>query len=239
MKKSLIFKNHFLILILLLLSFSQAQASIKDCNLKPIANSKNYIIGYGSLMDRDSRMNTNPQAHRVEPVMVKGFQRMWGQNGVNYKTTFLTLIEKKDAKLNAIFYPVTIENLLKTDHREKSYCRIKVDEKNLDFFGRKVQSKDAKFWIYVATLDRLQKPSMTHPIVQSYVDIFINGCLQTEEEFKIDSFVKDCVELTSDWSEQWVNDRVHPRRPFVIKNAMKIDQLLSKYFTHYYNHKIE
>ena len=51
MKKSLIFINGFFILILLLLSFSQAQASIKDCNLKPIANSKNYIIGYISLMD--------------------------------------------------------------------------------------------------------------------------------------------------------------------------------------------
>ena len=42
-------------------------------------NSKNYIIGYGSLMERESRMITNPQAHRVEPVLVRGFQRVWGQ----------------------------------------------------------------------------------------------------------------------------------------------------------------
>lgn len=119
MKKSLIFINGFLILILLLLSFSQAQASIKDCNLKPIANSKNYIIGYISLMDWDSRMNINLQAYRVESVMVKRFQIMRDQNGTNYKTTF-NFNWKKDVKLNAIFYLIKIENLLKTDQRERS-----------------------------------------------------------------------------------------------------------------------
>ncbi|NCU55913.1 MAG: gamma-glutamylcyclotransferase, partial [Candidatus Fonsibacter ubiquis] len=191
-------KHFFILIVVFLFCFSpQTQASTKDCNLNPSKNSKNYIIGYGSLMERESRMITNPQAHRVEPVLVRGFQRVWGQNGGNYKTTFLTLIEKKDAKLNAIFYSVNIENLLKTDQRERSYCRIKVDEKNLDFYGRKVNSKDANFWIYAATPDRLKKPSATHPIVQSYVDIFINGCLQTEEEFKLQGFAKDCVQLTS------------------------------------------
>ena len=233
-------KHFFILIVVFLFCFSpQTQASTKDCNLNPSKNSKNYIIGYGSLMERESRIITNPQAHRVEPVLVKGFQRAWGQNGGNYKTTFLTLIEKKDAKLNAIFYSVNIENLLKTDQRERSYCRIKVDEKNLDFYGRKVNSKDANFWIYAATPDRLKKPSTTYPIAQSYVDIFINGCLQTEEEFKLQGFAKDCVQLTSDWSEQWVNDRLHARRPFAIKNAVKIDQLLSQYFSHYYNHPID
>jgi hypothetical protein len=233
-------KHFFVLIIIFLCCFSsQIQASTKDCNLNPSKNSKNYIIGYGSLMERESRIITNPQAHRVEPVLVKGFQRVWGHNGGNYKTTFLTLIEKRDAKLNAIFYSVNIENLFKTDQRESSYCRIKVDEKNLDFYGRKVNSKDANFWIYAATPDRLQKPSKTHPIAQSYVDIFINGCLQTQEEFKLQEFAKDCVQLTSDWSEQWVNDRLHARRPFAIKNAVKIDQLLSQYFSNYYNHPID
>jgi len=30
---------------------------------------------------------------------------------------------------------------------------------------------------------------------------------------------------------------VHARRPFQLPNAYKIDQLLGKYFNHYYNHK--
>jgi len=157
-------KHFFILIVVFLFCFSpQTQASTKDCNLNPSKNSKNYIIGYGSLMERESRMITNPQAHRVEPVLVRGFQRVWGQNGGNYKTTFLTLIEKKDAKLNAIFYSVNIENLLKTDQRERSYCRIKVDEKNLDFYGRKVNSKDANFWIYAATPDSPKKTFHNSP----------------------------------------------------------------------------
>ena len=95
------------------------------------------------------------------------------------------------------------------------------------------------FWVYAANVERLQKPTATHPIVQSYVDIFLNGCFQIQEEFKLESFAKDCVETTKEWSEHWVNDRIHPRRPFAIANAMKIDQMLSKYFTNYYNLKIE
>ena len=63
--------------------------------------------------------------------------------------------------------------------------------------------------------------------------------LEMMEQLELQGFAKDCVQLTSDWSEQWVNDRIHPRRPFATKNAVKIDQLLSQYFSHYYNHPIE
>jgi len=134
---------------------------------------------------------------------------------------------------------VTLEDIIKTDQREKSYCRIKVNSNDLDFYGRKVKLENTNFWVYAANVERLQKPTATHPIVQSYVDIFLNGCFQIQEEFKLESFAKDCVETTKEWSEHWVNDRIHPRRPFAIANAMKIDQLLSKYFTNYYNLKIE
>ena len=207
--------------------------------MTPAQGSNNYIIGYGSLMERESRMSTNPNAKLVEPILIKNFERLFGHSGGNYKTTFLTLIEKNGAKVNGVYYAVTLEDIIKTDQREKSYCRIKVNSNDLDFYGRKVKLGNTNFWVYAANVDRLQKPTATHPIVQSYVDIFLNGCFQIQEEFKLESFAKDCVETTKEWSEHWVNDRIHPRRPFAIANAMKIDQLLSKYFTNYYNHRIE
>jgi len=219
-----------------LIGFASASVA-KDCNIKPKLGSKNFIIGYGSLMERDSRISTNPAAYRVEPVMIKGFQRIWGHNGKNYKTTFLTIIEKQDSQVNAIFYPLSIQGLQKLDEREKSYCRVKVDTNNLNFYGRKVKVSNTNFWVYAANTARLQEPSESHPIAQSYVDIFLNGCMQIQQEYKIETFAKDCVETTSGWSEHWVNDRVHARRPFQLPNAYKIDQLLGKYFNHYYNHK--
>ena len=217
----------------------QALANPTTCNQTPAQGSNNYIIGYGSLMERESRMSTNPNAKLVEPILIKNFERLFGHSGGNYKTTFLTLIEKNGAKVNGVYYAVTLEDIIKTDQREKSYCRIKVNSNDLDFYGRKVKLENTNFWVYAANVERLQKPTATHPIVQSYVDIFLNGCFQIQEEFKLESFAKDCVETTKEWSEHWVNDRIHPRRPFAIANAMKIDQLLSKYFTNYYNLKIE
>ena len=225
-----------LLFFIIFILFASASVA-KDCNIKPKLGSKNYIIGYGSLMERDSRTKTNPAAYRVEPVMIKGFQRIWGHNGKNYKTTFLTIIEKQDSYVNAVFYPLSIQGLQKLDQREKSYCRVKVETNHLNFYGRKVKVSNANFWVYAANPDRLQEPSETHPIAQSYVDIFLNGCMQIQQEYKIETFAKDCVETTSGWSEHWVNDRVHARRPFQLPNAYKIDQLLGKYFNHYYNHK--
>jgi len=227
--------------ILLFFSFFsfQALANPTTCNQTPAQGSNNYIIGYGSLMERESRMSTNPNAKLVEPILIKNFERLFGHSGGNYKTTFLTLIEKNGAKVNGVYYAVTLEDIIKTDQREKSYCRIKVNSNDLDFYGRKVKLENTNFWVYAANVERLQKPTATHPIVQSYVDIFLNGCFQIQEEFKLESFAKDCVETTTEWSEHWINDRIHPRRPFAIANAMKIDQLLSKYFTNYYNLKIE
>jgi len=230
----------FLNILLFFSLFSfQALANPTTCNQTPAQGSNNYIIGYGSLMERESRMSTNPNAKLVEPILIKNFERLFGHSGGNYKTTFLTLIEKNGAKVNGVYYAVTLEDIIKTDQREKSYCRIKVNSNDLDFYGRKVKLENTNFWVYAANVERLQKPTATHPIVQSYVDIFLNGCFQIQEEFKLESFAKDCVETTTEWSEHWINDRIHPRRPFAIANAMKIDQLLSKYFTNYYNLKIE
>ena len=230
----------FLNILLFFSLFSfQALANPTSCNQTPAQGSNNYIIGYGSLMERESRMSTNPNAKLVEPILIKNFERLFGHSGGNYKTTFLTLIEKNGAKVNGVYYAVTLEDIIKTDQREKSYCRIKVNSNDLDFYGRKVKLENTNFWVYAANVERLQKPTATHPIVQSYVDIFLNGCFQIQEEFKLESFAKDCVETTKEWSEHWINDRIHPRRPFAIANAMKIDQLLSKYFTNYYNLKIE
>lgn len=73
--------------------------------------------------------------------------------------------------------------------------------------------------------------SAGYPIVQSYVDIFITGCLQmqarvTEPAF---DFVEQCVLTTEGWSKHWVNDRIYPRRPFHYQpNAFKIDGYLNR-----------
>ena len=82
-----------------------------------------------------------------------------------------------------------------------------------------------------------QYPAIDYPIVQSYVDMFIRGCIQVEEKYKINDFAKDCIQSTGQWSEHWINDRIFPRRPSLYEPyAAKIDALLKKTLSEKFKH---
>ena len=86
-----------------------------------------------------------------------------------------------------------------------------------------------------------QPPTANYPIVQSYVDIFIRGCINIEDKFKIKHFAIDCIQSTDQWSNHWVNDRIFPRRPsFYEPYASRIDALLKENLPEQFDHiKIE
>jgi hypothetical protein len=73
-------------------------------------------------------------------------------------------------------------------------------------------------------------PSNEHPIVQSYVDICLNGCLEigaTYPLFKQANFAQRFMETTRNWGTPWINDRIYPWRPFVhVPRASAIDSLI-------------
>lgn len=75
-------------------------------------------------------------------------------------------------------------------------------------------------------------PSRRFPIVQSYVDIFIRGCLNISKTYKYfdDSYAKMCISSTIYWPirrGEWINDRIFPRRPLIYEPmAREVDQLL-------------
>ena len=81
----------FLTLLVFIISSELVYA--EECNLNPEKGSKNYIIGYGSLMDKESRTRTNKSALVAKPILIKGFERTWGHNGGMYKITFLTRLK--------------------------------------------------------------------------------------------------------------------------------------------------
>ena len=58
------------LLTIVILIFSTQLVHSQECNLNPERGSKNYIIGYGSLMDKDSRTRTNKSAFVVKPISV-------------------------------------------------------------------------------------------------------------------------------------------------------------------------
>jgi hypothetical protein len=215
----------------LLAAFSSTSAAT-ECNAAPDPGRPQYIVGYGSLMQDESRARTSPRAGPAHPVELKGYRRGWyaRSEAFSFGTTYLSVVEDRASGLNAVIYEVDLAELGATDRREALYCRARVASTQLrpleqDF----VSPPNAQTWIYVSKPENVATPSARYPIVQSYVDIFMSGCLEQEQRLGSAGFSELCVATTADWSEHWVNDRIHPRRPFAFQpRARQIDDLLAR-----------
>jgi cation transport regulator ChaC len=89
----------------------------------PKPGPRNYIFGYGSLIEDKSRESTTPSAVDAWPVRVKGIRRGWWARGAasGMTTTFLGAIidpKQPDVSCNGVIYAVTAEELAETDARE-------------------------------------------------------------------------------------------------------------------------
>lgn len=199
---------------------------------------KNYIFGYGSLIERASRLRTTPEAKVVFPVKLKGFKRGWfARTGVpGISTTFLGCMTDENSYVNGVIYEVTHQDIEKTDERETGYERIKINYSDIEDYSCQIERKSS-IWIYANmfkdnVIPKDNFPSKEFPIVQSYVDICVNGCLEIEDLYpnaKKENFTADFIQTTQYWSKFWVNDRIYPRRPFIhCPNAYKIDKLLKE-----------
>lgn len=190
-----------------------------------------YIIGYGSLIDEQSKKRTDPTAQESFPVVVKGYARSWSVYGTlpGLNATFLSVSEDRHASLNGIIYQLSKpDNIQQYDARERSYCRKELTSGEINLYSTTLPDQK-QIWIYSSAQELDQYPADDYPIVQSYVDIFVRGCIQVEEKYKIKNFAKDCIQSTEHWSEHWVNDRIFPRRPSLYEPyAYKIDELVKE-----------
>lgn len=224
---------------------STTKATSRVKTAKTSASAHDYIIGYGSLIEFASRTRTAKDALYVRPVKVMGYVRGWFAQvqTAGYSPTYVgaVLAEKLKARprypyLNGVVYFVTKEELAATDQREDAgYERVAVDPRAITMLDGGGDAPAGNYWIYLNKFtgkDRLEQhiPSSKFPIVQSYVDICINGCLEIEANFPASlGFVEMFIQTTQFWSNYWVNDRPMPRRPFMERsNAYTIDTILAK-----------
>eukprot|EP01051_Picozoa_sp_SAG22_P019494 SAG22_NODE_3619_length_1613_cov_1.747028_1_plen_306_part_00 len=79
----------------------------------------------------------------------------------------------------------------------------------------------------------LRPPSATHPILQSYVDVCLSGCLEHGE-----AFAREFIETTFLWSSYFLNERELARRPWVHESRyVQIDKLLEASIPQYFAHR--
>src|SRR5262245_44747327 len=202
-----------------------------------------WIIGYGSLMDRASRTLQAPRAQAAFPVQVAGFSVGWFHQfkatlGQSLSPTFLGAQQSENAVCGGVIYKVTESDLSATDNRETGYRRTSVPLDALKLLtgtGVTLQ-RDDRFWIYVSTEDYIGVPNKAFPLVQSYVDLCVNGSLESAQCYPATAghFPGWWID-TIDWrpvrqNDQvwWLNDRAYSyRASFTLPNSSMIDATLA------------
>jgi gamma-glutamylcyclotransferase (GGCT)/AIG2-like uncharacterized protein YtfP len=195
-------------------------------------DTQQFIFGYGSLLESRSRVMTSPSALDASPVNVTGIQRGWfGRvGGVSLSPTYLAAVPHADSHCNGVIFKVSQQELEKFDEYETGYQRERIAQHNIAMLDGSKSAPEGDVWFYTSPVQHEASPEF--PIVQSYVDICLNGCLELEANYPLaleGEFALTFIKTSTHWSKYWVNDRVYPRMPHIhVPNASRIDELIQK-----------
>lgn len=191
-----------------------------------------YIFGYGSLIQSESRTRTVSSAQFAAPVIARGISRGWYDQtgGPSWNPTYLGAVAEKGATTNGVIYPVSAQDMEANNQRETGYKPTRIDPSDITMLDGSKQAPDADIWYYANVTKKTA--SKAHPLVQSYIDICLDGCLEVEAAYplaKEANFAERFIRTCTDWKTPWINDRIYPWRPTIyIPRANQIDALLRK-----------
>lgn len=180
-----------------------------------------YIFGYGSLINQASRQRTGQTGKAVAAVAI-GFDRSWGKIDGSYQMSPL-VVQPGNGRCNGVVVEIPQSELVEFDRRERGYRRIEIDPASLEL--AETIDGDKPVWIYIK--ENADNPCQDKPILQTYVDTVLAGCLAISTEFA-ESF----VEQTAGWHHPLEDDRHLPRygnlAGVMPGHHDHIDQLLSR-----------
>ena len=176
----------------------------------------------------------------IQIVKIKNIKRGWyhkiGNNRNKITKSWITLgaYECKGYSCNGTLFPVTEEQLNYIDTRETGYIRKIIEKKNITFIKGIGIHNDAIVYYYTVDKLLMSQPNHNYPIVQSYVDLCMTGCILIDQllENKNNEFTIEFVKSTHKWKKYkyWINDRIYPRRPYIyVTYAKIIDTILNKF----------
>lgn len=171
-----------------------------------------FVFGYGSLICAHSRALTSPEcAHRgVTPVLAQGIERVWCKRTLRNMTA-MGIQFNCEAETVGVLVPVSEHDIEAFDRREQGYGRHQLDladvttvpflsenvyadqHHHVFLDAKETNSNHVKIWVYVPKDS--QPPTEEHPIVQSYVDTILRGCLSVGGE----EFARSFIETTKGW----------------------------------------
>jgi hypothetical protein len=251
------------------------RSSIVKVQLRSLSTKENmhqvyphFVFGYGSLICPTSRAITAPTVagRAAVPVTVKNIERTWAKRSDRGMTS-MNIRFREGAECVGVLVPVDHIELSQFDEREVGYDRIELqpcDVVQVTFLGDsyyentfldvEVAGVDPPhIWVYV---QYNPFPATTcFPIVQTYVDVILRGCLTVSEEFahefiattrgwdpaELSDYVSSSDEEGSSDKETddvvWLDDRNDPiyvraDPEYSLKKALELDRLLRKHHPH-------
>ncbi|AVH31176.1 gamma-glutamylcyclotransferase [Vibrio fluvialis] len=159
-----------------------------------------YIFGYGSLMNSASRQLTG-NTGKALPATVHGLVRYWGKIDDSYVISPL-VVNPGEGQVNGVLLEIDETALAEFDRRERGYQRIALTAEQIETEAE--FDREREIWVYVT--EQHQPPCERSPIVQTYVDTVLAGCLEVSE-----AFARHFVEHTVGWHHPLENDRHAPK----------------------------
>jgi len=200
-----------------------------------------FIFGYGSLINTASRNATASQPITAIPVRVSasfGYVRGWTiREPSGFTSLGLSRVRAGESgmSINGVLFPVEGNDMAAFDAREVGYVRVEVPHSEIEAVSWQRLPEQGKIWVYVPAIPGqepgvgLPRPTAEYPILQSYVDVVIEGGLEYGADY-----AREILASTVDWSAYWLNDRPLARRPWVYtKDYAAIDKLLAVSAPHF------
>jgi tetratricopeptide (TPR) repeat protein len=154
------------------------------------------------------------------------------------------------SEINGVLFQIPTSMTPGFDRREVGYKKVSIPFEHVQFqYDIAVSSSSntatpknpqTKFdlttkdrlWLYVPLPTHTTDADENHPLLQSYVDTVLQGCLEWGGEVMAEQFLV----TTGGWSTYFLNDTPSSRRPWLFRKEYNtIDRLLKKYSerTHY------
>ncbi|MGB1239374.1 MAG: gamma-glutamylcyclotransferase family protein [Pseudomonadales bacterium] len=167
---------------------------------------RHFIFGYGSLINSISRSATG-ETGRAIAVKVSGFERHWSFISKSVAMSSVVVVPADGVQCNGVIVEIEASELPSFDKREEGYSRQLVSREQISTYADEALPQ-GNIWLYQT--DSVIAPCEQHPIVLSYLDVILAGCLEYGE-----AFCNDFVRFTRGWESVLLNDRGEPRYPRV------------------------
>jgi hypothetical protein len=215
----------------------------------PAATTYDYVFGFGSIINTDTHAPWvgggvgKLQGQRAKILPSFGFQRGWiFRSNTGFTALGITKSEKAATSIHGILFRIPPKLFEGFDRREVGYDRVLLNREHLELHkpaSASSQDNDdnspypsdvldiqphEKVWVYIPQPSYCAEANEDHPILQSYVDTVLQGCLEWGGE----DMAADFVASTYNWSPFFLNDTPSSRRPWLFrKEYNKIDSILS------------